>query len=276
MQYALNLPTGGVCGDPRTLATFAVAAEAAGWDAVLLEDYVVYQGHQDWPTCDPWVALAAMALSTSRIRLGTEVTPLTRRRPWKLARETVTLDHLSNGRLILGVGSGDPQDPGLSHFGDVVGDRQRGAVLDEALDVLVGLWRGEPFSYQGAHFNVQEITFLPRPVQEPRIPIWVGGEYPHPGPLRRAARWDGSCIFARDRHHTPADVRAIMAAIDRHRASDVPYDVVVGGLARSDDWERERALMDELADAGATWWLEWIRPTEEDAMRAAITRGPLR
>jgi alkanesulfonate monooxygenase SsuD/methylene tetrahydromethanopterin reductase-like flavin-dependent oxidoreductase (luciferase family) len=275
MRYALNLPTGGVCGDPRTLADFAAVAEAAGWDAVLLEDYIVYQGHQDWPTCDPWVALAAMALATERIRLGTEVTPLTRRRPWKLARETVTLDHLSNGRLILGVGSGDPQDPGFDHFGEVMDDRQRGGILDEALDVLAGLWSGQPFSYQGAHFQVQEITFLPRPVQQPRIPIWVGGEYPHRGPLRRAARWDGTCIFVRDRHHSSSDVRAIRAAIDQHRTSDAPYDVVVGGLARSDDGDRERALIRDLEAAGATWWLEWIRPAEHEVMRAAIARGPL-
>src|SRR6266536_2581331 len=119
MRYALNLPTGGVRGDPRTLAEFAAEAEAAGWDAVLLEDYVVYQGHQDWPTCDPWVALAAMALSTERIRLGTEVTPLTRRRPWKVARETVTLDHLSNGRLVLPIGLGTLDDGGFKKVGEV-------------------------------------------------------------------------------------------------------------------------------------------------------------
>jgi probable F420-dependent oxidoreductase len=276
MHYALNLPIGGVCGDPRILAEFAALAEEAGWDAVLLEDYIVYQGHQDWPTCDPWVALAAMAGSTARIRLGTEVTPLPRRRPWKLARETVSIDHLSNGRLILAVGSGDLNDPGFAQFGEVTEDRQRGEMLDEALEILTGLWRGEPFSFQGAHYQIQEITFLPRPVQVPRIPIWVGGELPHRRPLRRAARWDGSCLFRGGAHQTPADVTEIRRAAERERRSDVAFDIVVGGRARTDDWDQERRTIRSLAEAGATWWLEWIRPDEYETMRDAIRRGPLR
>jgi probable F420-dependent oxidoreductase len=276
MQYALNLPTGGVCGDPRILAEFASRAERAGWDAVLLEDYIVYQGHQDWPACDPWVALAAMALSTERIRLGTEVTPLPRRRPWKLARETVSLDHLSNGRLILAVGSGDPNDPGFSHLGEVTDRRQRGEMLDEALDVLTGLWSGEPFSYQGAHYQVREITFLPRPVQTPRIPIWVGGALPHRRPLRRAARWDGVCPYREGDHLTPDDVQEVRRTVQQHRSPDAAFDVVIGGRARGDDWDQERATIQALATAGATWWVEWIRPADYEAMRRAINAGPLR
>jgi alkanesulfonate monooxygenase SsuD/methylene tetrahydromethanopterin reductase-like flavin-dependent oxidoreductase (luciferase family) len=276
MRYALNLPIGGVCADPRVLAEFASVAEAAGWDAVLLEDYVVYQGHQDWPTCDPWIALAAMALRTERIRVGTEVTALPRRRPWKLARETVTLDHLSGGRLTLCVGLGDLADPGFSHLGEVTGDRQRAQLLDEGLDVLVDLWTGEPFAYTGEQFQVQEITFLPRPVQVPRIPIWVGGELPRQGPLRRAARWDGACLFRRDAHQTEADVRQIAAVAADQRAAGAPFDIVVGGLDRTEDWDRERATIKSLEEAGATWWLEWIRPAEYETMRAAVQRGPLR
>jgi len=138
MQYCLNLPNGGDCGDARTLAEFAALAEDAGWDGVLLEDYIVYQNRQDIPTYDPWVALAAMALRTERIRLGTEVTPLARRRPWKLARETVTLDHHSGGRVILGAGLGLGSDLGFTNFYEETDDRQRASQLDEALDVLVG------------------------------------------------------------------------------------------------------------------------------------------
>jgi alkanesulfonate monooxygenase SsuD/methylene tetrahydromethanopterin reductase-like flavin-dependent oxidoreductase (luciferase family) len=288
MKYGLNLPNGGIGGDARTLAELAQRAEAAGWDGVFLEDYIVWQSVQDTPTYDPWVALAAMALRTERIRLGTSVTPLPRRRPWKLARETVTLDHLSNGRLILGVGLGDLTDVSFTAFGEASENRQRARMLDEALDVLVGLWSGQPFSYQGEHYQVSEVTLLPTPIQQPHIPIWVGGAWPNPGPVRRAARWDGACLFKRTtdgswHDMTPDDIRAMKASIESQRAKTAPFDVAiteiaVGGRKRGDDWEKERAWIASVAEAGATWWVEYV--TSElgglDAMRARIEEGPLR
>jgi alkanesulfonate monooxygenase SsuD/methylene tetrahydromethanopterin reductase-like flavin-dependent oxidoreductase (luciferase family) len=285
MRYCLNLPNGGIGGDARSLGELAALAEDAGWDAVLLEDYLVYQNRQDLPTYDPWVALAAMALRTQRIRLGTEVTPLARRRPWKVARETVTLDHLSEGRLILAVGLGLGSDASLSHFGEVTDDRQRAGMLDEALDVLVGLWSGTPFSYTGRYYQVREVTFLPQPVQVPRIPIWVGGGYPNPGPLRRAVRWDGACLYrvpaagsAEDTGQglAPEDVRAIRSYVQQHRTARKPFDIVAGGPRRGTDWDQERARIRALADAGASWWVEWVPPGDLDTMRAAVARGPLR
>ena len=145
MQYALNLPNGGNWSDPRTLAELAQLAEESGWDGVFLEDYIVWQSQQNVPTYDPWIALAAMAMQTKRVRLGTNVTPLARRRPWKVAREAVTLDHLSNGRFILGVGLGDTgesvgSDISFTNFREVTDAKQRAQMLDEALDVIVGLW----------------------------------------------------------------------------------------------------------------------------------------
>jgi alkanesulfonate monooxygenase SsuD/methylene tetrahydromethanopterin reductase-like flavin-dependent oxidoreductase (luciferase family) len=137
MKYAVSLPNGREAGHPRKLAKLAELAEAAGWDGVFLEDYIIWQGHNDAPTYDPWVALAAMAIATKSVRLGTMVTPIARRRPWKLARETVTLDHLSGGRLILGVGLGDTEvDTSFTRFGEATGARQRAAMVDEALDLL--------------------------------------------------------------------------------------------------------------------------------------------
>src|SRR5579871_3965037 len=136
MKYGLELPNAGIGGDARTLGDLAALAEEAGWDGIFLEDYIVWQGHADVPTYDPWVALAAMALRTERIGLGTMVTPLARRRPWKVARETITLDHLSRGRLILGVGAGDVGDPGFGAVGEAMDPAQRARMLDEALDVL--------------------------------------------------------------------------------------------------------------------------------------------
>lgn len=256
-------------------------AEGAGWDGAFLEDYIVWQGHMDTPTYDPWIALAAMALATDRIRLGTMVTALPRRRPWKLAREAVTIDHLSNGRLILGVGLGDVSlDVSFTHFGEVTDAKVRAAMTDEALDLLDGLWRGQPFKFDGEHYHVREVTLLPRPAQMPRIPIWVGGIYPRKGPIRRAARWDGACLYkTTGEDMTPADVRALRADVDAHRSTQAPFDIALGGRHRGDDWEQERALIRSLAEAGATWWIEYLPPTlyrSPDEIREAIARGPLR
>ncbi len=277
MRYGLNLPNGGV--DPQTLGEFAALAEEAGWDGVFLEDYIVWQGHQDTPTYDPWVVLAAMALRTEYIRLGTMVTPLARRRPWKVARETATLDHLSKGRLILGVGLGDTisDDVSFTHFGEMTDPRRRAKMLDEALDILMGLWGGRPFSYHGEYYHVDEVTLLPRPLQTPRIPIWVGGGYPLKGPMRRAARWDGACMYKNVVHYMqPDDVRALKTFIEDRRLTSEPFDIAVGGSRRRDDWEEERAYIRSLAEAGMTWWIEYIPPDNLEAMRACVKRGPLR
>ncbi len=280
MRYGLCFPNGGACDDPRTFGEFAHLAEQAGWDGAFLEDYIVWQGRQDIPTYDPWLALAAMALSTNRIRLGTMVTPLPRRRPWKVARETVTLDHLSNGRLILGVGLGDTSiDISFTHFEEITDTKKRAKMLDEGLEILAGLWSGQPFSYRGEHYHVSQVTLLPRPVQTPRIPIWVGGAYPNKGPMGRAARWDGACLYKiTNEDMTPADVRALQAFVETNRTTPSPFDIALGGRHRGDDWEQERALIRSLAEAGATWWVEYLPPQSKgfEEMGARIERGPLR
>jgi alkanesulfonate monooxygenase SsuD/methylene tetrahydromethanopterin reductase-like flavin-dependent oxidoreductase (luciferase family) len=283
MHYGLELPAAGVAGDARTLGDLAQLAEDAGWDGVFLEDYIVWQGQLGTPTYDPWVALAAMALRTERIRLGTMVTPLARRRPWKLACETVTLDHLSHGRLILGVGLGDTTDVSLTAFGEEIDVRQRSEMLDEALEVLIGLWSGQPFSYHGAHYHVQEVILTPTPVQQPRIPIWVGGSWPRRGVIRRAARWDGFVggkVHAEDEdwHLTPAEVASLRADIARQRSNTRPWDLALGGGPRSPDLEHERALIQSMAEAGATWWMEYIYPELGglEGMRNRIKGGPVR
>jgi alkanesulfonate monooxygenase SsuD/methylene tetrahydromethanopterin reductase-like flavin-dependent oxidoreductase (luciferase family) len=286
MQYALALPNGGECSDPRILIDLAVLAEAAGWDGVFLEDYIVYMRGTYYsvpgsPTHDPWVLLAAMAMRTERIRLGTSVTPLPRRRPWKLAREAVSVDHLSGGRLVLGVGLGDVGEPGFARVGETGDVRQRAEMLDESLDILAGLWSGEPFSYRGKHYTVEDVTFLPRPVQLPRIPLWVSGGWPMKGPVQRAARWDGAMLYKHSTDGTwqdmmPEDVRSLRATIERQRAAETPYDIIIGGRRRRDDWDAERAHISALEEAGATWWWEWVPAAPLPAMRAAIERGPLR
>ena len=284
MRYGLALPNGGVCGDARILAELGCLAEEAGWDGVFVEDYIVHQSDGAVPTCDPWIALAAMAVGTRRVRLGTSVTPLSRRRPWKVAREAVALDQLSDGRFILGVGSGDANEAGFSRVNEARDAKERAAMLDEALDVILGLWTGEPFSYQGRHFQVNEMAFLPTPVQKPRIPILVGGGWPLRGPSLRAARYDGCCLYKQHAGEefadwTPAEVRELLAFIEEHRTEEqraTPYAIMLGGRERSDDWERDRALIGSLAEAGVTWWVEYVSAGELDVMRESVRRGPLR
>lgn len=284
MRYGLALPNGGVCGDARILAELGCLAEEAGWEGVFVEDYIVHQSDGAVPTCDPWIALAAMAVGTRRVRLGTSVTPLSRRRPWKVAREAVALDQLSNGRFILGVGSGDATEAGFSRVNEARDAKERAALLDEALDVILGLWTGEPFSYQGRHFQVNAMTFVPTPVQKPRIPVVVGGGWPLRGPSLRAARYDGCCLYTQNAageftDWEPDEARKLRAYIEAHRTEEqraTPYEVMLGGRERSDDWERDRALMKAMAEAGVTWWVEYVSAGELEVMRESVRRGPLR
>ncbi len=281
MKYAVNLPNGRESGHPRKLAEFAKIAEDSGWDGVFLEDYIIWQGHNDAPTYDPWVALAAMAIATKSVRLGTMVTPIARRRPWKIARETVTLDHLSDGRLILGVGLGDTEiDTSFTRFGEMTDPRQRAAMVDEALDLLARLWSGEEVTYTGRFYHLDAVRLLPGPLQKPRIPIWIGGVWPLKGPTQRALRWDGACLYKRppDEDFTPKDVRDIVALARARPNVGTAFDIVVGHATwqRAKDPERERAYISSLAEAGATWWSQYISPETEKAMRKHIEKGPLR
>lgn len=280
MRYGLSMASAGAYGDARTLGELAHLAEESGWDGIFLEDYIIHWG-EDHSTYDPWIALAAMALRTERITLGITVTPLSRRRPWKLAREALTLDHLSHGRFVLGVGIGNGSDTDFVGFGEVTETKQRAGMVDEALDVIAGLWSGEPFSYQGQHYQIQDVTFLPKPVQQPRIPIWIGGGYPLPGPLERAARWDGACMYKFTgggpwQDMTPDDIRRLRAFVDEWRGAGTPFEITVGGRERGEDWEQDRAHIAAVAEAGATWWGEHILPSDLEVMRTAIARGPLR
>src|SRR5436305_3273129 len=185
MQYGFILPH----GDIHTLAELAHEAEVAGWDGVFYWDGIYIK--EGGPMYDPWIVLAAMALRTERVRLGLILTPPSRRRPWKLAREAVTLDHLSHGRLILPVGLGALEDGGFTRVGEITDRKQRAELLDESLEILTGLWSGKPFSFQGKHYHVAEMTFLPPPVQSPRIPIWVVGAWPSQKSMRRVPRSGG-------------------------------------------------------------------------------------
>jgi alkanesulfonate monooxygenase SsuD/methylene tetrahydromethanopterin reductase-like flavin-dependent oxidoreductase (luciferase family) len=182
VKFSVTLGTGGDGRDPAALADLAALAESAGWDAFLLEDYLCYR---DLPTYDPWVCLAAIATATTRIRLGTTVTPPPRRQPWDLAAQAVAIDHLSGGRLILGVGSGATDDPGFTATGTPMSAPERAARLDEGLEILTSLWTGTPADHHGRYYHLNGLRLPATPVQQPQIPIWIGGDLRHPGVRRR-------------------------------------------------------------------------------------------
>jgi alkanesulfonate monooxygenase SsuD/methylene tetrahydromethanopterin reductase-like flavin-dependent oxidoreductase (luciferase family) len=275
MKYGLHVSQCGEYADARLLAELAREAEEAGWDGFFVWDHVSMTPTE--PLVDPWVALAAIAMSTEQMRIGTMVTPVARRHPWKLARESVSLDQLSGGRLILGVGLGDSGQE-YEQFGQPSDSKTRAAMLDEGLDVLVGLWSGEPFSYAGSYYHVGEVQFTPTSVQRPRIPIWVAGFWPKSGPFRRAARYDGVFPGKLGSEMTPADVRDISAFVDEQRAAGGDFDVAIMDATPGDKLEEAARLVAPFEEAGATWWFEPIHSWRGtlDEMRTRVLQGPPR
>jgi len=253
--------------EPAGLIGLGVAAEEAGFDGFFLWDHIVFSNRGDGPPIiDPWLVLAVVAARTSRIKLGTMITPVPRRRPWQLARQTASLDRLSGGRLILGVGIGSPAYGDFGIFHEPTRDRVRADMLDEGLDVLAGLWSGEPFSYAGQHFTVDPVRFTPAPVQRPRVPVWVGGVLPATRPIARAARWDGvvPIRFAERSLIRPsaADIADVRDRVTAARGSADGYDVVVWAEVAAEPGEVP-ALADTYQAAGATWWIETAKPEPE-------------
>jgi alkanesulfonate monooxygenase SsuD/methylene tetrahydromethanopterin reductase-like flavin-dependent oxidoreductase (luciferase family) len=281
MRFSINLPNFGDFADPRTVATVAEAAERAGWDGLFVWDHVVHdkRRRRGQPFGDPWLLLTAAALATSRIKLGTLVTPVARRRPEQLARQVATLDSLSGGRVIFGAGLGGPIDDEFGSFGEPTDPVVLAERLDEGLELLSRYWSGEVVDHRGKHYLVDDVTLLPATVQRPRPPVWLGGYWPHRRPMRRAARWDGVVpLFADARHGQvpPVDqVRDLVDYVRQHRA-DGPFDVVLGGVTTP---ATARDLIAPLAEAGATWWDERQLQTSDELHRLApvlrrVEEGP--
>jgi alkanesulfonate monooxygenase SsuD/methylene tetrahydromethanopterin reductase-like flavin-dependent oxidoreductase (luciferase family) len=248
VKRAIDVPPFDELSDPRLVAELAAAAEQRGWDGFFVWDHIVYRAPVR-AVADPWVTLAAVAAATSSVRIGPMITPLSRRRVHKLARETATLDLLSSGRLTLGVGLGSARNGELEPFGEVADPRERARLLDQGLDDLTRYWSG---------------TFEPVPLQRPRIPVWVGAEWPHRRPVQRALRWDG--IFPTNLPG-PAELAELAAEIRASRTGGEPFDVVVD-VPPGDDaapWEQ----------AGATWVVTdfGTHPTAAE-VRSVIEAGP--
>jgi alkanesulfonate monooxygenase SsuD/methylene tetrahydromethanopterin reductase-like flavin-dependent oxidoreductase (luciferase family) len=279
MRAAIDMSAIGPWGSPTQLAELAALAERSGWDGLFVEDYVMHP--EGFDCYDPWVALAAIAAATEHIRIGIQVVPLPRRRPWKVAAEAVSIDHLSGGRMTLGVGSGDPTAPDMLPVGEQADARIRGEMLDEALDVIAGLWQGEPFTHHGTHYHLDGVTLRPRPVQRPRIPVWVGGRYTARRPRERALRWDGSCLYRVDppewEDMRPDDARALRALADARPGGGDGFEICIGGRRRGDDETADRGYVASLAASGVVdWWAEWVpADTPLERVRELLAGGPL-
>jgi alkanesulfonate monooxygenase SsuD/methylene tetrahydromethanopterin reductase-like flavin-dependent oxidoreductase (luciferase family) len=285
MRCSINVPNFGDFADPRAVADVAAAAEQAGWDGLFVWDHVVHDKRlrRHDPFGDPWMLLTAAAMVTSRIRLGTLVTPVARRRPEQLARQVATLDVLSGGRVVFGAGLGGPIEDEFGSFGDTTDPVLLAERLDEGLDVLARYWSGEVVNHEGRHYRVRDVALLPATVQQPRPPIWIAGYWPHRRPMRRAAAWDGAVpLFLSARHGyppAPAEVRALVDYLhgqrDPARAAET-FDIVIGGAT---DAGTADDVVGPLREAGATWWDERLRQDFDDFSRLApvmrrIEQGP--
>lgn len=254
-------------------------AEQAGWDGVFAwDDISVDRGD----VFDPWVILGGMAVVTERITLGAMVFSLARRRPWKVARESTTIDKLSNGRFVLPVGLGGTWDGGYARVStDDPSRAVRAAKLDECLDILELCWSGATVSYEGSYYWMKDLQF-DRPVQRPRIPVWPVGAWPYPKSLARAARWDGVIVSDRtggkDRELTPHSVAQVAAWIAKERESMDGFDIVTEGVTSGVDQAADRARLEPLAEAGATWFIEsrWEEGQSAATLRDRIRLGPPR
>lgn len=280
VRFAIGVPVMRDYADPKRLLDLALAAEAAGWDGCFLWDHLLYG--DDEPAADAWTVAAAIAARTDRIRIGVLITSLARRRPWKVARETATLDLLSGGRLIFGAGLGSMADE-FTRFGEDDAGRVRGEKVDEGLEIVAGLWRGEPFGFEGRHYRVEPSTFVPTPLQSPRIPIWVGGRWPNRRPFERAARWDGM-FPARPvgTSHTemmsPDELRqAVVFTLGARIDGAGPFDVVMEGITDTGGASGADVVA-PYVEVGLTWWIEklgWFRGSTAD-VRARVGAGPPR
>ena len=268
MRYGFIIPD---MSDATTDAIVALArdAEAAGWDAIFFWD-------GDWGY-SPWITLAAMAVHTRHVRLGAILHPLAWRQPWLFARETASLDQLSQGRLIVSIGLGavDQQDfaRGRTRFGEPVDRKVRAQLLDEGLEVVNRLWSGQAITFQGEHYQIEGFKMRPTPVQSPRIPIWAVGVWGRPKSMARVLRCDGILTEA----SVPvAQVEAIKVFVEERRTLTSPFDIVMEADTREDTPEQAQAKVRDWAKAGVTWWVEtmWSPESTVADARARIQQGP--
>lgn len=268
MQFGITVSNAGAFGDPRAGIELAVAAEKAGWDGFFTWDALPARPEPP-PAYDPWVILSSIAALTERIRIGTCITVVPRYRVHLLARTLATLDVLSEGRLIFGVGIGDGPSS-FDAFGEQSDARVRAEKLDEALEIMTRLWTGEEVTHRGQHFVVEKFALTASPKQQPRIPIWVGGD--SPGAMRRAASWDGWIgPSANPLAGTPEDAVVVRRRLSAEGAPPANFDLAWAGTTSGSDDDR----VVPYQRAGANWWIEVLFGSRDDVMRR-VTAGPPR
>jgi alkanesulfonate monooxygenase SsuD/methylene tetrahydromethanopterin reductase-like flavin-dependent oxidoreductase (luciferase family) len=269
VRFGVFLPPFGEFADPRNVMTLATAAEDAGWDGFFIWDHML--ARPGMAVADAWVTLAAVAASTSRMRIGALVTPLPRRRPWVLARQIASLDQLSGGRLVAGIGLGDDGWHEFSSFGDEVDPVVRGEMLDESLELLNRFFSGDAVRFDGRHYQVDTTPLLPQPQQHP-LPIWGAVRWPRRKPLARIARLQGCFpIFPSSGPPPPpdpADIVAIRSALANLGGSPA-IDMVVRFALSHEDPASVAETVAALEEAGVTWILDAIAP---GAAQGAVSR----
>ncbi len=294
MQYAIYAPTFNDYGEPARLVELAQAAERAGYDGFFIWDHLALEPDGRIDIVDATVMLGALAQATSRLRLGAMITPLARRRPWKVAKEMATLDRLSGGRMIFGAGLGEPAGVEFEAFGEDGSARTRAARLDEGLTLFDALVRGERVTHDGRHYRLRDAQLAPRATQQPRMPVWVAASLPARAGVRRAARWDGifpvrvprsvldgapvTALDWREWWLRPDELGELKAEVLALRDANTPLEVVASGRVTDLGHAEACAAVAAYAAAGASWWCEWVdeAPGSFAATLAAIERGPPR
>lgn len=272
MQFGLALPY----NQTRNIAQWAKMAEECGWDGIFLGDAIWCE--------DPMIGLAAAAVATNRIRLGTMIIPVPLRRPWKIASESVALDHLSEGRLILGLGTGAVW-MGWQSFPDEATDPKiRTEMLDETIDILTLFYQRKQFDYEGNQYHLKltqlnEMFYPPKPVQRPRIPLWTPAIWPREKSIQRALNCDGVIVEKRNTagkadQVTPRDVTEVKAYAAENRSLTNPYDIVVDGKTIDLEISQRREKLTQLKEAGATWWIEGLWEESPEMVNDCIRQGP--
>jgi len=278
VKFAINTSNSGEFADPRAVAQLAREAEEYGWDGYFLWDHIGGTSIRKGPYGDSWILLTAIAAATTRLIFGPYITPLPHRFPWVVARQAVTLDHYSSGRFFLGIGSGNDNGKEYTTFGQSADPKTHGEQVDESLAIIVALWSGQVVNFQGTHYHIDEAQFLPIPLQQPRIPIWVAGTWPNKKPFRRAAQWDGVAPISTsgDSSLSIEECREMIAYVRQQRASEGAFDILCIPRPSLDKGER-RAIAAEYSDAGVTW-LHYGFPRDGNIAEAQafIRQGPPR
>ncbi|GCE15868.1 LLM class flavin-dependent oxidoreductase [Tengunoibacter tsumagoiensis] len=273
MKFGLDVPTTGEYADARVLAQLAVDAEHAGWDGFFIWDVLPQQA----PVIDPWIALTAIALQTSHIKIGLLAIPLARHRPYLVAQRLANLDQLSHGRMICTVGLGFGEEV-FAAFGEERTLSVRARQLEEGMTILAGLWTGDPFSFTGEYYALEQANLHIRPVQEPRIPLWVAGGWPNHAPFRRAVQWDGACLKSINaktkKWLTVADFQECLSYLQSQRTQhSSEFDIIVSGETPNNPQEASK-ITSPFAGAGATWWVEEGLGWSLEEFRQRIRSGP--